>query len=156
MVNYLALFCENLKNLLGPIIELTRKGVPFVWGKEQQIAFEEIKKRMSNPPVLHLLRSTGRFILYTDTIRRFTGSSLWQVQEGKPCLVGYASKTLPIVCLNYSVTELEIMALFVNMELWKTLLKQCEFDAAEDHFAVVHILKAKTEPATPRIMRLLD
>ena len=56
---------------------------------------EEIKKRMSNPPVPHLPRSTGRFILYTDTSRQLTGSSLWQVQEGKPCSVGYASKTLP-------------------------------------------------------------
>ena len=51
------------------------------------------------------------------------GSSLWQVQEGKPCLVGYASKTLPTACLNYSVTELEMTGLLVNMGLWKTLLK---------------------------------
>ena len=41
---YLALFCENLQKLMEAITELTRKGVPFVWGKEQQIAFEEIKK----------------------------------------------------------------------------------------------------------------
>ena len=46
--------------------------------------------------------------------------------------------------------------LLVNMGLWKTLLKRHEFDAAVDHLAVVQILKAKTEPATPRIMRLLD
>ena len=84
----MALFCENLQKLLGPIIELTRKDVTFIWGKEQQVVFEEIKKRMSNPPVLYLPRSTGRFILYTDTTRQFTGSSLWQVQEGKPCFGG--------------------------------------------------------------------
>ena len=46
--------------------------------------------------------------------------------------------------------------LLVNMGLWKTLLKRHEFDAAVDHLAVVQILKAKAEPATPRIMRLLD
>ena len=78
---------------------------------------------MSNPPVLHLPTSTGRFILYTDTGRQFTDSTLWQVQEEKPCLVGCASKTLPAVCLNYSVTEVEMTSLLVNMELWKTLLK---------------------------------
>ena len=72
-------------------------------GKEQQIAFEEIKKRVSNPPALHLPRSTCRFILYTDTSRQFMGSSQWQVQEGRPCLVGYVSKTLLTACLNYSV-----------------------------------------------------
>ena len=79
VVNYLDLFCENLQKLLGPITELTRKDVPFILGEEQQIAFDEIKKRMTNPPVLHLPRSTGRFILSTDTSRQFMDSSLWQV-----------------------------------------------------------------------------
>ena len=44
----------------------------------------------------------------------------------------------------------------VNMNLWKSLLKHREFDAAVDHVAVSQIMKAKTEPATIRIMRLLD
>ena len=42
------------------------------------------------------------------------------------------------------------------MNLWKNLLKHREFDAAVDHAAVAQIMKAKTEPATTRIMRLLD
>ena len=46
--------------------------------------------------------------------------------------------------------------LLVNMNLWKNLLKHREFDAAVDHVAVAQIMKAKTEPATTRIMRLLD
>ena len=42
------------------------------------------------------------------------------------------------------------------MNLRKNLLKHREFDAAVHHVAVTQILKAKTEPATTRIMRLLD
>ena len=42
------------------------------------------------------------------------------------------------------------------MNLWKNLLKHREFDAAVDHVAVAQIMKAKTEPATTRIKRLLD
>ena len=49
-----------------------------------------------------------------------------------------------------------MMGLLVNMNLWKNLLKHREFDAAVDHVAVVQIMKAKTEPATTRIMGLLD
>ena len=81
---------------------------------------------------------------------------MWQIQEGKPRLIGYASKTLPEACSRYSVTELEMTGLFVNMNLWKNLLKHREFDAAADHVAVAQIMKAKTEQATTRIMRLLD
>ena len=58
--------------------------------------------------------------------------------------------------LKNSVTELEMTGLLVNMNLWKNLLKHREFDAAVDHVAVTQIMKAKTEPATTRIMRLLD
>ena len=47
-------------------------------------------------------------------------------------------------------------SLLVNMNLWKNLLKHREFDVAVDHVAVTQILKTKTEPATTRIMRLLD
>ena len=46
--------------------------------------------------------------------------------------------------------------LLVNMNLWKNLLKHREFDAAVDHVTVARIMKAKTEPATTRIMKLLD
>ena len=46
--------------------------------------------------------------------------------------------------------------LLVNMGLWKNILKHREFDAAVDHVAVTQILKAKTEPASNRIVRLLD
>ena len=94
--------------------------------------------------------------MYSDTSVEGTGNSLWQMQEGKAKLIGYASKTLPEACSRYSVTELEMTGLLVNMNLWKNLLKHREFDAAVDHVAVTQIMKAKTEPATTRIMRLLD
>ena len=156
VVNYLSLFCPDLQKLLKPIVELTRKDRPFIWEEAQEKAFNEVKLRLKNPPVLHLPRAEGRFILYSDTSIEGTGSSLWQIQEGKPKLIGYASKTLPEACSRYSVTELEMTGLLVNMNLWKNLLKHREFDAAVDHAVVAHIMKAKTEPATTRIMRLLD
>ena len=156
VVNYLSLFCPDLQKLLKPIVELTRKGRPFIWGEAQEKAFKEVKLRLKNPPVLHLPKAEGRFILYSDTSIEGTGSSLWQVQEGKPRLIGYSSKTLPEACSRYSVTELEMTGLLVNMSLWKNLLKHKEFDATVDHAAVAQIMKAKTEPAITRIMRLLD
>ena len=156
VVNYLSLFCPDLQKLLKPIVELTRKGRPFICSEAQEKAFKEVKLRLKTPPVLHLPKAEGRFILYSDTSIEGTGSSLWQIQEGKPRLIGYASKTLPEACSRYSLTELEMTGLLVNMNLWKNLLKHNEFDAAIDHAAVAQIMKAKTEPATTRIMRLLD
>ena len=156
VVNYLSIFCRHLQKLLKPIYDLTKKGRPFVWQKEQQQAFDTIKERMINPPILYLPKPGGRFILYCDSSRTHTGSSLWQVQEGKPRLIGYASKSLPAPAINYSVTELEMTGMAVNIHLWRHLLHRVEFDCAVDHRAIPYIMKAKTLPATTRIMRLLE
>ena len=156
VVNYLSIFCRHLQKLLKPIYDLTKKGRPFVWQEEQQKAFDTIKERMINPPILYLPKPGGRFILYCDSSRTHTGSSLWQVQEGKPRLIGYASKSLPAPAMNYSVTELEMTGMAVNIHRWRHLLHRVEFDCAVDHRAIPYIMKAKTLPATTRIMRLLE
>ena len=54
MVNFLSMFCPELQKLLKPTYNLTRKGRPFIWGKEQQDSFEEINCRLIRPPVLHM------------------------------------------------------------------------------------------------------
>ena len=95
VVNFLSMFCPELQKLLKPIYDLTRKGKTFLGGKEQQDSFEEIKCRLIKPPVLHMPNKTGRFHLYSDTSKFATGSTLCQIQSGKPKLIAYASKRLP-------------------------------------------------------------
>ena len=51
MVNFVSIFCPELQKLLKPIYELTKKGRPFIWGHEQQKAFDEINSRLLKPPV---------------------------------------------------------------------------------------------------------
>ena len=156
MVNYLSLFCKDLQKTLKPIYELTRKEMPFYWTEFHQKAFEQVKELFIKPPVLHLPRPGGRFILYCDTSKTHTDSSLWQMQDGKPRLLGYASKSLPDACKNYSITELEMTGLAINIHLWKHLLLRVEFDCAVDHRALPYIMKSKNLPATGRIIRLLE
>ena len=98
MVNFLSMFCPELQKLLKPIYGLMRKGRPFIWGKEQQESFDEIKCWLIKPPVLHMPNKTGRFHLYSDTSKFATGSALYQIQNGKPKLIAYMSKRLPEAC----------------------------------------------------------
>ena len=51
MVNFVSIFCSELQKLLKPIYDLTRKGRQFIWGQEQQTAFDKIKNRLQKPPV---------------------------------------------------------------------------------------------------------
>ena len=106
MVNFLSMFCPELQKLLKHIYDLTRKGRPFIWGKEQQDSFEEIKSRLIKPPVIHMPNKTGRFHLYSDTSKFATDSALYQVQNSKPQLIAYMCKRLPEATKSYSITEL--------------------------------------------------
>ena len=68
VVNYLSLFCKDLQKILKPIYELTRKEQPFIWTEFHQKAFDHVKELLVKPPILHLPRPGGRFILYCDTV----------------------------------------------------------------------------------------
>ena len=156
MINFLSMFCPELQKLLKLIYDLTRKGRPFVWGKEQQDSFEEIKCRLIKPLVLHMPNKTGRFHLYSDTSKFATGSALYQIQNGKPKLIACASKRLPEAMKCYSITELQLCGLAINIASFSHFLKRVDIDAIMDHLTLTHIIKSKTEPATTRIKRLLE
>ena len=156
VVNFLSMFCPELQKLLKPIYDLTRKGRPFHWGKEQQDSFIEIKRRLVKPPVLHMPNKSGRFHLYSDTSKYMTGSAFYQIQGGKPKLITDASKRLPVAARNYSITELELCGLAINIASFAHLLKRVDIDAIVDHLALTHIIKSKAEPATTRIKCLLE
>ena len=82
-----------------------------------------------------------------------TGSTLYQIQNGKPKLIAYASKRLPEVARNYSITECSFT---IKIASFSHLLKRVNFDAIVDHLALTHIIKSKVELATTRIEKLLE
>ena len=95
-------------------------------------------------------------MLYSDTSKYANDSALYQVQNGRPKLIAYASKRMPEAARNYSITELEMCSLAINIASFTHLLKRVDFNAVVDHLAITHIMKSKMEPATNRIKRLLE
>ena len=100
--------------------------------------------------------TTGRFHLYSDTSKFATEIVLYQIQNGKPKLIAYVSKRLPEAAKNYSITELELCGLAINMASFSHLLKTIDFDMIVDHLSLTHVIKSKAEPTTIRIKRLLE
>ena len=156
MVNFLSMFCLELQKLLKPIYDLTRKGRHFIWGEEQQEAFEEIKRRLVKALVLHMPNHEGGFHLYSDMSKLAAGSALYQIQNRKLRLIAYASKRLLEAVRIYSITELELCGLAINIASFSHLLKRVDFDVIVDHLALTHIIKSKAKLATTRIKRLLE
>ena len=63
---------------------------------------------------------------------------------------------MPEAAKNYSITELEMCRLVMNIAMFFHLLKKVNFDVVVDHLAITHIMRSKAEPATTRIKRLLE
>ena len=57
---------------------------------------------------------------------------------------------------SYSITELELCGLVINIASFSHLLKRVDFDVIVDHLAFIHIIKSKAELAITRIKRLLE
>ena len=103
-----------------------------------------------------MLDKQGQFQLYSDTSKFATGDALYQIQNGLPKLFAYTSKRMPEAARNYSITELEMCGLAINIASFVHLLKKGDSDVIVDHLAIMHIMKSKAEPTATRIKRLLE
>ena len=68
-----------------------------------------------------------RFQLYSDTSKYATGGTLYQIQNGKPKLIAYSSMRLPEAAHNYSITELEMCGLAINIASFCTFIEKSRF-----------------------------
>ena len=155
MVNFLSTFCKNLRELLIPIYDLTKKRARFQWTDTHQKAFEQIKQLLIKPPVLRMVTRDGIFCLESDTSRTAAGGTLYQWQDNQWVLVGYHSKKLPAPVQNYSVTELELTGLLANIHGFELKLHNNYFEVIVNHKAIDYMVKSKHQPTTTRLATLL-
>ena len=156
MVNFLSTFLPKLQQTLIPIYNLTRKNTPFRWSSDCQKAFDTIKEQLASPPILTMPRLQGMYRLMSDTSRQAAGAALYQQQGTKYYLVGYNSKKLPKAALNYSVTELELTGMCINIYSFRQPLTNIYFQVFVDHSAITHIFNSTKMPPTRRIQRLIE
>ena len=63
---------------------------------------------------------------------------------------------MPEAAKNYSITELEMCRLSMNIATFLHLLQKVDFDTVVNHLAIKHIMRTKAEPATTMIERLIE
>ena len=65
---YIRRFISNLTGCCHPFHHLMKKGAQFEWDQSCQKAFDNIKKYLSNPPVLRALIPRKTLVLYVSTL----------------------------------------------------------------------------------------
>ena len=111
MVGFSARFIPNFSTLAEPLRAISRQGVPFVWGNEQEESFKELKRQLASAPVLAYFDKDAHTRVIADARPVGLGAVLVQEKNGESRAVCYASRSLSQVERRYSQTEKEALVL---------------------------------------------
>jgi len=114
MRNVYRCFVKDYAQVARPLAAMTSSKRPDRWGTltdEALAAFEELKRRLTEAPILALPRRDGAYTLDTDASAGQVGAVLLREQPDQSTRpVGYWSRSLNAAERNYSTTERECLA----------------------------------------------
>lgn len=133
LCNYYRRMIEHHSDIALPLIRLTEKKAPFEWTEDCEKAFNELKNRLVEAPILQLPKEDLPFILDCDASLTSIGAVLQQVQDGKERVIAYFSQRLSKAEENYCVTRRELLAVVRAITHFRTYLLGRHFTLRVDH-----------------------
>ncbi|GKA83210.1 putative reverse transcriptase domain-containing protein [Tanacetum coccineum] len=118
LVGYYRRFIENFSKIAKSLTILTQKCKTFDWGEEQELAFQTLKDKLCNAPVLTLPDGPKDFVVYCDASGLGLGCVL--MQRGK--VIAYVSRQLKIHEKNYTTHDLELGEVVFALKIWRHYL----------------------------------
>ena len=122
--NFYRRFIRNYSTIVRPRTELTKKGQDFNWTNKCEEAFQYLKKRFTEAPILRMPDPTEPFQIECDTSKVATGAVLRQKgPDGlwHPC--AYLSKSFTEAERNYQIYDRELLAIIRALEAWRHFLQ---------------------------------
>ncbi|GJW27825.1 putative reverse transcriptase domain-containing protein [Tanacetum coccineum] len=118
LAGYYRRFTGNFSKIAKSLTILTQKCKTLDWGEEQENAFQTLKDKLCNAPVLALPDGLNDFVVYCDASGLGLGCVL--MQRGK--VIAYASRQLKIHEKNYTTHDLELGAVVFALKIWRHYL----------------------------------
>ncbi|XP_076884419.1 putative mitochondrial protein AtMg00860 [Bidens hawaiensis] len=78
LAGYYRRFNHGFSNIVAPLTGMTRKNVVFNWGKFQEEAFEELKKRLTQAPILVLFDGNKDLVVCAQASHQGLGCDFMQ------------------------------------------------------------------------------
>ena len=141
---YYRRFIEKFAEKAKPLTKLTEKGKSLIWTTECQEAFDELKNRLCNAPILGMPDFTKPFLLDTDASNFAIGAVLSQCIDGKERPIAYASRTLTKAERQYCVTRKELLAVVHFCKYFKHYLYGKRFTVRTDHGSLRWLMNFKS------------
>ena len=135
MVGYFSQFIPLFSVIAKPLTDLTKKGCPnvVVWKEEHDKAFQELKCKISDKPVLTIVDLSKTMYVQTDASGFGLGAVLLQDVDGLLHPVKYLSRKLKPCELNYSTIEKECLGIVWAIGKLRIYLYGREFVILTDH-----------------------
>ncbi|GKC25418.1 putative reverse transcriptase domain-containing protein [Tanacetum coccineum] len=116
-------FIKDFSKIAKPLKKLTKKTKVFDWGKEQEDAFQTLKNKLCDAPILSLPEGSENFMVYCDASRKGLGCVLMQRDK----VIAYVSRQLKKHERNYTTHDLELGAVVFALKIWRHYLygKKC-------------------------------
>ena len=106
--NYYRKFVKNFAEVAKPLYGLTSKAVKFTWKEEHEEAFQLLKMRLLQAPILSFPNFSYPLVIDTDASETALGAVLSQViEEERP--VAFESRVLTKTEVNYATTKREAL-----------------------------------------------
>lgn len=151
MINYLRRFVSGLAELAAPLQELLKKDVEWLWTPVHENAFVNIKKCISQAPVLQNFNSNLPVTIQCDASKDGLGCCL--MQDGKP--VSYASRSLTSAERNFSQIEKELLSVVWASKKFHYYIYGRKCTVLNDHKPLETLLKKSIhEIPSTRLQRL--
>ena len=141
LASYYRKHIEHFADIARPLHRLSCKEAPFIWGPEQQAAFERLKEVLSSAPLVRAPLPEGQFTLDTDASDEGLGAALHQEQDGVTVVIAYASRGLKKEEKNYCTTRKELLAIVYGLKQFRSFLLGPMFLLRTDHAALTSLLK---------------
>lgn len=151
MINYLSKFMPALSSVSEPIRKLTRNESDFVWKQEQESCFNNLKKMVTEAPILNYYDVRKDLILQCDASSHGLGAVL--LQEDKP--IAFASRTLTKTETRYAQIEKEMLAILFACRRFEQYIVGKKNLVQSNHKPLENIYKKALCTAPKRLQRML-
>jgi hypothetical protein len=123
-------------DIANPLTQVTKKDQFWQWTPECPNAFEELKHKLSSPPVLAFPDLNSPFILMADLSQVELGAVLSQVQNGIERPIAYTSRRPDKAEAPYSALEVEALAVVWVSKYFRCYLYCIKFLVRTHHAAL--------------------
>ena len=147
---------KNFAEVAKPLYALTSKAVKFTWSEEHEEAFQLLKMRLLQAPILSIPNFSYPFVIDTDASETALGAVLSQVIEGEERPVAFQSRVLTKTEVNYATTTREALGIVQAMQWFRPYIYGTQCVVRTDHASLQWLFRQNADGMTFRMIQKMQ